>query len=50
MFAKAVFGNTWSTLMKEINIQEELKEDMMEGHLKLKNDGTNKVQCIDKEI
>ena len=35
------------TLTKEIDIHEELQEVLIEGNLKLKNKGINKVQCID---
>ena len=37
-------------LTKEIDMLKELKEVLMEGNFKLKNEGINKVQCIYVEI
>ena len=37
-------------LTKEIYMHKELKEVLMEGNFKSKNEGINKVQCIDSEI
>ena len=33
-----------------MDIHEELKEVLMEGNLKLRNEGINKIQRIDSEI
>ena len=37
-------------LTKEIEMQKHMKELLVDGNFELRNDGINKVQCIDNEI